>query len=162
MALVVKKLPAKAGEARDADSLPGLRSPGEGNGNLLQYSCLENPMDRGAWRATVHGVVQSDTTEASKHQRKKSWVDKQWSVWLSSASGKPRWVHLHVWPTRVACITVLEKVWFLEMLAPYVLEPLADLYHPYPCDNIGTWKEKVEKRKHVCLFLFFSEKLYLE
>ena len=43
---------------------PGLgRSPGEGNGNPLQYSCLENPMDRGAWRAIVHGFTESDTTE---------------------------------------------------------------------------------------------------
>ena len=43
--------------AGDAGSIPGLgRSPGEGNGTLLQYSCLENSMDRGAWRATVHGV----------------------------------------------------------------------------------------------------------
>ena len=42
----------------DTGSIPGLRrSPGEGNGNTLQYSCLENPMDRGAWRATVHGVT---------------------------------------------------------------------------------------------------------
>ena len=44
--------------------MPGLgRSPGEGNGNPLQYSCLENPMDGGAWRATVHGVVELNTTE---------------------------------------------------------------------------------------------------
>ena len=42
------------------------RSPGEGNGNLLQYSCLENPMDRGAWWDTVHRVAQSDTTEETK------------------------------------------------------------------------------------------------
>ena len=44
------------------DSIPGLgRSPGEGHGNPLQYSCLENPMDRGAWQVTVHGVVKSRT-----------------------------------------------------------------------------------------------------
>ena len=54
---VVKNLPANAG---DAGSILGLgRSPGEGSGNPLQYSCLENPMDRGAWWATVHGVAMS-------------------------------------------------------------------------------------------------------
>ena len=52
---VVKNLPAYAG---DTSSIPGLgRSPGEGNGNSLQYPRLGNPMDRGAWRATVHGVA---------------------------------------------------------------------------------------------------------
>ena len=51
----VKNPPANAG---DTGSIPGWgRTPGEGNGNPLQYSCLENPMDRGAWRATVHGVA---------------------------------------------------------------------------------------------------------
>ena len=46
----------------DPGLIPGLgRSPGEGNDNLLQYSCLENPMDRGAWQATVHGVAKSQT-----------------------------------------------------------------------------------------------------
>ena len=48
--------------AGDPGSIPGLgRSPGEGNGNPLQYSCLENSMDRGAWRATVHGVAERQT-----------------------------------------------------------------------------------------------------
>ena len=55
---VVKNLPANAGDARDTGSIPGLgRSPGEGNGNPLRYSCLENPMDRRAWWAVIHGVA---------------------------------------------------------------------------------------------------------
>ena len=62
MVLVVKNLPANAGDLRDMGSIPGLgRSPGKGHGNPLQYSCLENPMDRGAWQATVHEVTQSQT-----------------------------------------------------------------------------------------------------
>jgi len=54
----VKNLPANVGDARDTGSIPGLgRSPGEGNDNPLQYSCLENPMDRRAWWAVIHGVA---------------------------------------------------------------------------------------------------------
>ena len=53
---------ASACNARDPGLIPGLeRSPGDGNGNPLQYSCLENLMDRGAWRATAHGVTESQT-----------------------------------------------------------------------------------------------------
>ena len=60
--LVVKNLPANAGDIRDAGSIPGLgRSPGGGNGNTLQYSCLDNLMNRGAWWATVHRVAKSWT-----------------------------------------------------------------------------------------------------
>ena len=59
---MVKNLPASAGDIRDMGSIPGSgRSPGEGRGNPLQYSCLENPMDRGAWWAIVHGVAKSRT-----------------------------------------------------------------------------------------------------
>ena len=58
----VKNLPANAGDKRDAVSFPGSgRSPGKGCGNTPPYSCLENPMDRGAWWAIVHGVAQSQT-----------------------------------------------------------------------------------------------------
>ena len=64
VALVVKSLPANAGDVRDAGSIPGLgRSPGEGHGNPLQYSCLENPMDRGAWWAIIHRVAELDVTK---------------------------------------------------------------------------------------------------
>ena len=57
VALVVKNPPANAGDVRDLGSIPGLgRSFGEGHGNPIQYSCLENSMDRGAWWATVHGL----------------------------------------------------------------------------------------------------------
>ena len=60
--LVVKNPPAKAGDVRDAGSISGSgRVPGEGHGNSLQYSCLENPMDREAWWATVHRVTKSQT-----------------------------------------------------------------------------------------------------
>ena len=60
MVLVVKNQPASAVKERDAVLIPGLgRSPGEGNGNPLQYSCLDNSMDRGAWWAAVHGVAKS-------------------------------------------------------------------------------------------------------
>ena len=53
-----------AGDTGDASLIPGSgTSPGEGNGNPLYYSCLENPLDRGAWKATVHGHKESDTTE---------------------------------------------------------------------------------------------------
>ena len=60
MVLVVKNLPANAGDSRDVSSIPGSgRSPGGGHGNPLQYSCLENSMDRGSWQATVHRVIKS-------------------------------------------------------------------------------------------------------
>ena len=70
---MIKNLPANTEDARDMGLIPGSgRSPGEGSDNPLQYSCLENPRDRGAWWATVHGVTELDTamhTHTSKHQR---------------------------------------------------------------------------------------------
>ena len=62
MLIVVKNLPANAGDVQDMGSIPGLgKSPGEGHGNPFQYSCLENPMDRGAWWITVHSVAKTWT-----------------------------------------------------------------------------------------------------
>ena len=68
MALVVKKPSANAGDLKDVVLIPGLgRHPGVGNGTPLQYSCLENPMDRGAWRAMVHRVARNQT-EVTSHE----------------------------------------------------------------------------------------------
>ena len=66
VALLIKNPPANAGGTRDTGSISGSgRSPGRGHGNPLQCSCLENPMDRGAWWATDHRVQQPDTLEAT-------------------------------------------------------------------------------------------------
>ena len=70
-----KNLPAKAGDIRDVDSIPGSgRSPGGGNGNPLQYSCLENSMDREVWWATVHGVAKSQTQLNDFHTFLFKWI----------------------------------------------------------------------------------------
>ena len=66
--LVVKNLLANAGHVREVGSIPGSgRSPGGGHDDPLQYSYLENPMDRGAWQATVHRIAESDMTEVVEH-----------------------------------------------------------------------------------------------
>ena len=68
LALGVKNPPANAGDISDAGLIPGLgRSPGGGKGNPLQYSCLQNPTDRGAWQATVHRVTKSQTRLSRFH-----------------------------------------------------------------------------------------------
>ena len=66
MALAVKKSPTSARHTGDMGSIPGSgKSPGGGNDNAFQYSCLENPMDRGAWWAMVHSVAELGTTEVT-------------------------------------------------------------------------------------------------
>ena len=68
MALVIKNPPDNAGDVRDTGLIPGSgRSPGKGHGNPLQYSCLENPVDRRAWWAPVHGVIKSWTQLSDYH-----------------------------------------------------------------------------------------------
>ena len=102
MALAVKNPPANSGDIRDMGSIPGLgRSPGEGHGNPLQYSCLENPIDRGAWWATVHRVAKSQT----KLKRLSTHTEKQLMfVCLSWAEvkGNSPYIRLPSLPTPTA------------------------------------------------------------
>ena len=89
VAPVVKNPPASAG---DVGSIPGSgRSPGGGHGNPLQYSCLENPMDRGAWQATVHMVAKSQT----------------WLKWLSTRAC----MHCNVWCGTLKSSRILSPTW---------------------------------------------------
>ena len=71
---VIKNPPANAGDAGEMGSIPGWRrSPEVGNGSPLQYSCLENPIDRGTWQATVHGVAKSQTRLSTQARMCSSW-----------------------------------------------------------------------------------------
>ena len=82
---MVKHPPADAGDTRDSVSIPGSgRSRGGGNGNLLQCSCLENPMELGAWRAIVHGIEESDVTEATWHAHRVAPLAKICCVYYGS------------------------------------------------------------------------------
>ena len=87
--LGVKNLPADSGDLRDAGSIPGLgRSPGGGSGSPLPYSFLENPMDRGAWRGTVHRLAKSRTQlkRLSRHVR----VGERWRNLMGNRNKKPQ------------------------------------------------------------------------
>ena len=91
---IVKQLPANAGDARDITLiLESGRSPGVGNGNLLQYSWLENSMDRGAWQATIHGVTELDRTERSTpHTYSKKVRGSLW-IFFSFCFHMSGWAH---------------------------------------------------------------------
>ena len=104
---MVKNPSANAGDTRDsgsmAGSIPGLgRYPGRGNGNPLQYSCVENPMDRGAWRAEVHGVAEtrtrlSDSAAAVKSSRRHG-ASSEGALFLSSPEAD---FHIAKWVSRL-------------------------------------------------------------
>ena len=86
---VVAQMVESACKAGDPGSIPGSgRSPAEGNGNPLQYSCLENPMYGGAWWATVHGVVESDTTERLFFLRHMHSMAADHSLFYLSSAGR--------------------------------------------------------------------------
>ena len=98
-----KTLPANAGDERDLGLIPGSgRTPGEGHGNPLQYSCLENSMDRGAWQATVHGLTKSWTrlsthTCTHTHTHTHTYTPSPWLQPLPNISPDSAWNILSAW-----------------------------------------------------------------
>ena len=124
VALVVNSLPANLGDVRDTGSIPGSgRSPGGGHGNPLQYSCLEHPMDRGAWWATVYGVAKS--LAQLKWLSTHTWmydicrvlcVCEKWS-W------QPFVFYFSIYPC--VCLSPLSRVWFF--VNPWTLAHQAPL-----------------------------------
>ena len=131
MALVVKNPPASAGDVRDTGSVPESgKAPGEGHGDPLQYSCLVNPMDRGAWWATVHRVA-------------KSWT---WLKWLSTANSTLSYplvrtnssvIHsCALWMTKTCLLKLFTTDWDLNPCAETQTQPKLTLgLEPMSCDQ---------------------------
>ena len=100
--LAVKNAPANAGDIRGMGSIPGLgKSPGGGHGDLLQCSCLENPMDRGAWQASIHGVAESQTClNTNAEERGSGFCLESWTAFfkilLEDPQRSPCCAHLHL------------------------------------------------------------------
>ena len=119
VALVVKNQPVNAGDTRDVGSIPGSgRSPGIGNSNPLQYCCVENPMDRGAWWATVHRIAKSQTwlkrlsmwSRQGKVGRNAKFLDKghrhregQTQELMTQYMALARFYQLVAWPPGTLC-----------------------------------------------------------
>ena len=154
MAPVVKNLPANAGDARNAGSIPGLgRSPGAGKGKPLQYSRLENSMDRGTWWATVHGAAKNQTVQLNMHGFPKPFpLGSQWyngssvfcksphfpissinytiikMITTSSSQGNVAWIILHtIWILQhyLAVGTQWMKGGMIELLFPLQMSETA-------------------------------------
>ena len=136
VAQMLKCLPVSACNVGDLGSIPGSgRSPGEGNSNRLQYSCLENPMDRGAWWAAVHGVAKSWTLLSHKLPTStRSWkkqessrktsisalltMPKPLTVWITINCGKfwKRWEYQMTWSASwEICMQVRKQQLELDM-----------------------------------------------
>ena len=134
VALVVKNPPANTGDIGGLGSIPGLgRSPGGGHGNPLKYSCLENPLDRGAWRAAVHGVTQSQprpkrlSTHACDHRRWfPEWRGNHWSamgvVGLATCPGAGEWQD-DLWES--ASLRSIKGPWIILVFPVYSLPSFA-------------------------------------
>ena len=131
--------------AEDVDSVPGSgRSPGGGHENPPQYSCLENPTDRGAWRATVHGVTQSQTGRSNYAQTQHRWtISCNRLNTVESEYTTP--------PGHQLCTPALSGLTGCCPLPSIMRE-----HHP-PC-IIGRGKDQIQNLKHECVSLSHREK----
>ena len=140
LAPAVKTLPANAGDARDSGLVLGSgRSPGEGHGHPLQYSCLENPMDSGAWWITVHRVAESDTSEVTTHSQN-----------IHKTFGTFRNV-LDIWfcQNHLTCVMVMEVLNRTKFQGPFVMD--REHYGCFRQDQVST-NQKTPKYVYVMLF----------
>ena len=158
---MVKNRPANTGDTRDTGSTPGLgRAPGEGNGNPLQYSCLENPMDKGAWWATAHGVAKSQdiTVRARTHTHteiksalrlvtRQIWLPSQSFVWdtqefthdtrnMKSSEKESTSKHLREQKIHICCCFLVKSC--LTLCDPMNCNPpVSSVHGDSPGKNIG-------------------------
>ena len=112
--LLVKNLPANAGDVRDRGLIPGLgRFPGGGNGNLFQYFCLENPMDKEAWWATAHSVAKSRTRLKRLSTYACRWTGEL--VFKNEACPGDSNMHLGLGPSTSQSLTCMWITWALAL-----------------------------------------------
>ena len=134
--LVVKNLPANAGDIRDTGLIPGLgRSSGEGNGTLLQSSCLENPMDRGAWMFTVHRVAKSWTRLRDCTRVTILWKPEEAKACSQYSEHPVNWDHPCLMHIQSTCRG--DPRWACGRYACHFLQLTALGRHPVPWRHLG-------------------------
>ena len=155
---MVKNQPAHAGDIRDASLIPGSeRSPGGGHGNPLQYSCLENLMDREAWRVTMHTVAQSWTglkrlsTPASMFS---SWRKADFTLYVPSLGYACVWSREGAFLVLPLCLLFLFNV--LEFLFPCQDQDLI-VFKTQVKTSIKTFFSNASRREPISLFGFMEE-----
>ena len=149
--LVIKKQPANAGDIRAVDLIPGLgRSPGGGYGNPLQYPCLENPMDRGAWQATVHRATKSRTWRKELSTQAQMPLKELFSWGGDFHQGG----HCLPWLLRtiLSCLRphFQAKVLILESTWSDLMQVLPEFKKPWCRNSQKTWFIRGERLTEVC------------
>ena len=141
-----KESTCNAGDAGDAGLIPALESsPGRGNGNPLQYYCLENPMDRRAWRATVHGVSERQTWLSTQQQQQPGlqisapdewWLMRNSLCWVD-------WGTLRSWPTNFKCFQLGTSLKFPSVKSATCSRLCVVVACDLKVEDLGSWEREV-------------------